>query len=105
MNADLRGSEIDQPASDCPISLCSDRRLSAFFRGQESFRFLDRPPAVGPGVPRSRLASLPVIVHSALRLILLSRIDGDAPRAQIVLAPAFWIVREQADFNFRSRSF
>ena len=29
----------------------------------------------------SRLAIWPNIVHSALRLILLSRIDGDAPRA------------------------
>jgi len=37
-------------------------------------------------------------------LILLSRIDGDAPRALKHLLRAFWIVREQADFNFRSRS-
>jgi len=43
-------------------------------------------------------------VHSDARLILLSRIDGDAPRAQIYQRWRFWMVREQADFNFRSRS-
>jgi curved DNA-binding protein CbpA len=32
--------------------------------------------------PSPRLATFPFIVHTPLRLILLSRIDGDAPRAQ-----------------------
>lgn len=36
-----------------------------------------------------RLATFTLIVHSAFRLILLSRIDGDAPRAQNELALAF----------------
>jgi len=34
-----------------------------------------------------------------VRLILLSRIDGDATRAINYSAPAFWIVRGQAVFN------
>ena len=51
------------------------------------------------------LANLPLIMHSALRLILLSRIDGDAPRAESKFALVVWIVREQAVVNFRSRSF
>jgi hypothetical protein len=37
-------------------------------------------------------------VHHSRQLILLSRIDGDAP-AQQISAPDVWIVREQASFK------
>src|SRR5450432_1670717 len=43
-------------------------------------------------------------MHSDLRLILLSRIDGDAPHAWKTVGSGVLEVREQADFNFRSRS-
>src|ERR1051326_4905485 len=45
----------------------------------------------------------PCISHHNRRLILLSRIDGDAPRAKR-LAPDVWMVREQVCFTHRSRS-
>jgi hypothetical protein len=36
------------------------------------------------------------VTHRSNQLILLSRIDGDAPRATNISAGRFWIVREQA---------
>jgi hypothetical protein len=38
-------------------------------------------------------------------LLLLSRIDGDAPRALEKMAAAFWMVREQADLNLQKPLF
>ena len=48
------------------------------------------------------LAQLATIVRneaSLLPVTLLSRIDGDAPRAKSYQRRSFWIVREQASFK------
>jgi hypothetical protein len=50
-------------------------------------------------------ANLHRIVQHVIRSLLLSRINEDAPLALKDLAAAVWIVREQADLNFRSCSF
>jgi hypothetical protein len=66
LNLNLRG-KLTRPVH---------RQFAAIFEGQR--RFLSK---VGRGL-RLSLASFPFIVHSYARLILLSRIDGDAPRSK-----------------------
>ena len=56
--------------------------------------------STSPHVPgNSQLATCLFIRHHKSLSILLSRIDGDAPRAQ---APDVWIVREQVSFTLEA---
>jgi hypothetical protein len=55
-------------------------------------------PAADTGARSLQLCTL--LVHHSSGQFLLSRINGDAPRAS-KLAAAFWIVREQAVINLK----
>ena len=62
----------------------------------------DAPFPLFPPVPRSRLAIPAPLVHSGPQLILLSRIDGDALRAEDSWRWRFGWFESRLILNFRS---